>query len=244
VSALPLSFLAACVRRPPEPAVPTPAEAYAAAVQDAALPEASELHDLLVLLPETPGLQWDDQQRVLVTTWTRSQYFPPDPYQPGYVFGLYGETWFTAGDEVQTACAGLGAASSTRLERLLGLPPDGGRDVFLQVWIDPALLFRPCTDPDVQTQACSLGPPLSTLDDSGLHCGPEDSAHAQWLCQTWKARYGPTESMSRFPWTALGYTYDWGGEDEYGATEFVAPQGTEVTLHALLPVDTFCQARP
>jgi hypothetical protein len=240
-----LLSLVSCKHRPPEPSAPDP---YAAAVQDAARPEADELHPLLVLGPDTPGLRWDDRQRVLVTTWTRAQYFPDPPYAPGHVFPLYGETWFTAGDEVQTACAGLaGAPLAARLEQLLGLPPEGGRDVFLQVWIEPALLFRPCVDREVQSPSCSLAYPVSTADDAGLHCAPEASEHERWLCQTWTARFGPPDPAARFPWTALGYTYDWGSGDwgsgdEYGATEFVAPQGAEVVLHALVPNDELCQA--
>ena len=36
---------------------------------------------------------------------------------------------------------------------------------------------------------------------------------------------------SSYPWTRLGYTYDWsGGDDAYGLTEFIILPGSEVEI--------------
>lgn len=37
---------------------------------------------------------------------------------------------------------------------------------------------------------------------------------------------------SDYPWTRLGYTYDWGGTQEYGLTEFLVrdPSKTEIAF--------------
>ena len=125
---------------------------------------------------------------------------------------------------------------------LLGLPAGGGRDVFLSVWIDPAELFRPCAAPEVDSPTCPLSAPLAA-DGADVYwsCGDEDDLHQQWLCKTWTERYGASNASQRYPWTALGYTYDWGDlNDPVGATEFVAPAGTPVTLEAMVSNEAFC----
>lgn len=225
-----------------EPASPV---SYARALDDAAYPLPSEVvDDLLTLTPDSDGVVFDDQGRVLMTTWSRSRYYG-DEYVPGYRFSLYGETWFTAGTQVADACAGLtGDALALRVEQLLGLPPGGGRDVFVQVWIDPAALKRPCADPDVTARSCPIATPLKAGDGDRVSWDCSDvTGHAQWLCNTWVNRYGASDETMRFPWTALGYTYDWGNPDDpEGATEFVAPGGTEVTLSAIIKNDDFCSA--
>ncbi len=219
--------------------------AYAAGLEDArdALP--SEVVDtLLPLTPETEGLRWDVEGRLLVQTWTRSSYYADPSYTAGYSFGLYGETWLTTGHELSDACAGLsGADAALRLEQLLGLPPDGGRDVFLQVWIDPSALFRPCADPSITATTCPVAAPLvaGSEDSVSWSCGQEDDEHTRWLCDTWVNRYSPSQPLQRYPWTALGYTYDWGRPgDPVGASEFVAPGGTTVVFEALIANDDFC----
>ena len=215
---------------------------YAQGLLDAMYPLPSKVSDsLLALTPEQPGLQWDAAGRLLVYTWSRAQYYG-EQYVPGYAFPLYGETWFTTGTEVADACAGLtGAALSLRVEQLLGLPAGGGRDVFLKVWIDPAELFRPCADPATDTTTCPLTAPLVVSEGGSVSWSCGADPHQQWLCKTWTERYGPSSTGSRYPWTALGYTYDWGDlSHPVGATEFVAPGGTLVTLEALVDNEAFC----
>jgi hypothetical protein len=244
--------LAACTRAapPPCPACESASDAdpYAAALEDAMYPRPSEAAaSLLALTPGAPGVRFRDDGRVLVTTWSRRQYYG-DAYVPGHTFPLYGETWFTAGTEVKDACRGLtGDALAARVEQRLGLPAGGGRDVFLQVWVDPTSLFRPCATRDVTAPTCVIAAPLVPGDGDQVSwaCDPaSDDAHARWLCATWVARYGASDPSRRFPWTALGYTYDWGAGDPIGAAEFVAPKGVEVELEALIPNDDFCAAAP
>lgn len=242
---LPSILLMACAKQAPvaaAPDAPSPSP-YAQALDDAMVPLPSEVvDDLLVLDRESAGVVWQDD-KVLVTTWSRAAFYD-DSYVPGHAFDLYGETWFTAGTQVADACEGLsGDVLSLRVEQLLGLPEGGGRDVFLQVWVDPADLFRPCADPDITLPSCPLASPLRTEGEAvWWACDPDDDdPHARWMCTTWVNRYGASETQSRFPWTALGYTYDWANlDDPVGATEFVAPAKTPVVLHRLVPNEAFC----
>jgi len=71
--------------------------------------------------------------------------------------------------------------------------------------------------------------------------GVELSPHQQWMCLTWVDRYASSEAALRYPWTALGYTYDWGSPDDpVGASEFVASGGTQVVLEAMMSNEAFC----
>lgn len=76
---------------------------------------------------------------------------------------------------MQEFCRGLTKASPPagdalppavvlRLEQLLGLPSGGGKDCFVEIWADPADVFRPCPDcPDPETtdRECSLDFPAA-----------------------------------------------------------------------------------
>ncbi len=134
-------------------ATPSAQQSYLRALEDARFPLPSEVaEDLVVLKQGEAKLRWDGKGRVLVTTWTKQAYYKAPEYKQGYSFALYGEAWFTAADQVRMLCSESqlrGAALRLRLEQLLGLPQGGSSDSFLQVWIDPAALFRPCAEPSV-----------------------------------------------------------------------------------------------
>lgn len=202
---------------------------------------------LLVLEPNNTALRWDAAGRVLVTTWTRTQFYTAPEYQTGYEFALYGETWFTSGNQVQDTCRASGKTGEDldlRLEQLLGTPPGGTYDAFLQVWIDPDALFRPCADPSVTATTCPVIAPLSTKapDQVAWDCSAPANAHAQWLCNSWAIRYGNSDPLRQYPWTALGYTYDWSPDSPSGVgpSEFVANATTKVVFEQLIPTEEFC----
>jgi hypothetical protein len=202
---------------------------------------------LLVLDRNNADLTWNEAGQLLVTTWTKTEYYSDPKYEPGFAFPLYGETWFTSGTQVQDVCgaSGLeGAALDLRIEQLLGLPPGGSSDAFLQVWIDPANLFRPCADASVTATTCPVAEPLSSdaPDQVGWDCSAPADDHEQWLCNSWVIRYGNSDPLHQYPWTALGYTYDWSPDNPtgQGPSEFVAEAKTEVVFEALVPTGEFC----
>jgi hypothetical protein len=243
----------------PDPAAPAAVQvadedpwlaAYLDGLAVAAYPVAARESTRLLVLDRSrddASLTWDEAGRLLVTTWTRSKYFTAPEYQPGYAFDLYGETWFTAGDQVAAACRefeGDEPALVLRLEQLLGLPPAFGYDVFMQVWIEPTALFRPCADPSVTTAACTIRGPLrgDSAEQGGWDCAAPADPHSQWLCNAWVARYGQSEPTRRFPWTALGYAYDWSPDSPSaeGPSEFVAAAKTPVVFERLVATAALC----
>ncbi|HXO18393.1 MAG TPA: hypothetical protein VOA87_00560, partial [Thermoanaerobaculia bacterium] len=48
-----------------------------------------------------------------------------------------------------------------------------------------------------------------------------------------------------YPWTGLGYTWDWAADnrDHHGESEFVAPTGTQVTVESVTPIAEYCRPK-
>jgi hypothetical protein len=107
---------------------------FADAVKDAEEAGPDEVSTgLIAILPSTPGLLWSDadqKRRVLMVTWTSFKGYDD---QKGKTLPLGRETWVTAAPFVADFCKGKGAnpgALSARLEQLLGLPANNGKDRF------------------------------------------------------------------------------------------------------------------
>jgi hypothetical protein len=49
--------------------------------------------------------------------------------------------------------------------------------------------------------------------------------------------------MEQYPWTALGYTYDWNpvSTTPVGPSEFVAHKGARVVFDSIIPTEDFCR---
>ncbi len=234
--------------------------AYAKAVEAAKVPRPDHVSkDLVPLLTFTPGLVWDQGgqsgQKVLMSTWTYAKYYtgtPPYDYTvPSQV-----EVWLTAVPLLRRFChhTGLtGPALTLRLAQRLGLPPDASDDAFVQMWVDPRTVFRPCPDPEITDRECQVNltagkaasPPSCPW--SAALAGQVSGAfvtvtqkHLDWMCANWIKSY-PGDPRKSYPWTALGYTYDWGGgQDFYGESEFVIPSGTRVVIESVTPTDAYC----
>jgi hypothetical protein len=50
-------------------------------------------------------------------------------------------------------------------------------------------------------------------------------AYRDWFAATWSSRY---ETATPYPWTQLGYTYDWGSSNHMGLSEYVIRKGSTV----------------
>lgn len=204
------------------PATPTPTadqRVYQAAVDDASLPEASEIYDGLVRIAEdNPELLWLDG-RVKMVTWTGWNGYDG---LVGQDTTLTREVWVTAFPFVQNFCLESGLtdeALSLRLEQLLGLPPGNGKTRFVSLWVNNEDMFRPCKDAEITDTVCGLEFPEGT-----------DSVHMDWINNLAASSYGE----GGYPWTQLGYTYDWyEDETEVGPSEFVIRAGSTVGVEAV-----------
>ncbi len=207
---------------------------YAMAVADAKIAEPQEISkNLSAIAPSNEALQWDTERKaLLVTTWTAW-----DGYDAhvGRSLTLSREVWVTVVPELRDFCRTNPVprtAVPLRLEQLLGLPPQSGKTRFVEMWVSPQDLFRPSPDPEISDHEAELDFPESTQ----FVTVTED--HRAWFKQQTQNSYG----ADGYPWTRLGYTYDWGNPaSEIGLSEFVIRTGARVSVHAVVDTLAYCQ---
>ncbi len=227
-------------------------QAYQAAVVDAEIAEADEIYSNLIAITEdNNNLVWSGEsgdKKVLVTTWTSwngydgmvgktirmTQYIQArtNDSKSNSTMGIYETTrdiWVTAVPELQKFCQQNQIPANDldlRLEQVLGLPPHDGKTRFVEFWVSPADLFRPTPDPDITTNTATLDFPAGVSEE-----------YKQWFNELKASSYGD----NGYPWTRLGYTYDWGKTDNHiGISEFIIRIGAEVDVYSVTLTDDYC----
>lgn len=211
---------------------------YAAAVADASTAEEDEICRNLPAIT-APGdderLEWMSEggkQLILVASvmtaddakaWHTDRSFDLSAEQ--------GETampWVTLPYDLQAHVANFHCADSAelrmRLLQLLGLPPDYGGDYIVFFYADREGIFRPTPDREIDDREASLHFPLDT---------PQE--YRTWFEEYREFAY---KSSTPYPWTRLGYTYDWSADNKshIGPGEFVVNTGSRVRVKEKLPV--------
>lgn len=207
---LSLLLLAGCTGE----AAPSNEELWAAAMADAVFSEDDEVMELVCLTRDDPQVVWDESgERVLLVTWHSYE----EPCEPGDPLA-HQDIWATSLGELtdwyQENSGGV-TDWDLRFAQLLGMPDDGSCTRFSAFWIDPSEVIRPAYVTDVTAQ---------------MENGYEqitDSAYQAWFDGNIIYSYFESE----YPWTRLGYTYDWsGGDSAYGLTEFLVADGSEAEI--------------
>jgi hypothetical protein len=128
------------------------------------------------------------------------------------------ESWFTVPSEWQKKAncfAEMDSVESrTRLLQMLGLPLSTVHTQIVAVYVDAKALFRPSHDPEITDHTSQLTYPEGV-----------SANHHDWFEYNVSFSYEPGNA---YPWTQLGYTYDWHNPDKahVGLSEFVAFKGT------------------
>lgn len=188
---------------------------WEAAMMDAVFAEDGEIHSLVTLTDEDNRVIWNDSgDKVLLVTWHNY----PGECVTGTAIGEYGDIWATSLGEMKSWFAEEGTEITDwelRFSQLLGLHESEGYTRFTAFWVSPQDVVRPAFVTDVTKQM---------VNDYSLVAGE------------WKEWFDANILFSYFesdyPWTRLGYTYDWGGTQEYGLTEFLVrdPSKTEIAF--------------
>ena len=177
----------------------------------------------------------NENESVLVVSWKSAEsaekYYNPigslDTLDSKYL------TWVVQESQYPTMIENLrldrlkGQKLALRLEQALGLPPTADTTrVFLGIRVRISDLFRPCRNPDVSSCACSLNFP------TGYY-----SPDTPYL----KVYEGLIESTQGYPWSRLGYTYDWSqrSRDHFGFSEYIIRQGAVVEIVGKMPTEEF-----
>ncbi len=208
-------------------------DAYQAALDDALNPEPSEVSTDLtsILNPEdSPGLTWttaNGYDYVKVVSWKSTHSAAAfETGDDGFYTTGSGEIWVTLVPEVQDLCKQWDPVQmdvDLRLRQLMGLQPCGDYSTFVTLWVLPTDLRRPCPDNEVSDATCGLSLPGSVAE-----------VYRTWFNETRAQQYVPCKCASYsdssctacqkwgWPWTQLGYTYDWGNQgDDFGVSEFL-----------------------
>lgn len=210
----------------PDP-MATPLETlYQQAIQDASVYRADHVLPLNAAVPDGNG----DLRMVTFTSWG------------GWVAGtdtVDQDTWVTLVPEVRDSCAGYGGAGlRLRINQLLGLPPRAGDSLMVEMTVPLAAVFRPVADPAPTTRY----PCGDTLQ---AQCGERfpdgvSPEHVRWIADNLLTKW---RVPSGYPWTRLGYTYNWHpGSPRYGASEYLVRRGTVATAVTVQPLRAYCRA--
>jgi hypothetical protein len=210
-------------------------QAYLNAVKDAATAELQEISKNLTPIVETnANLVWEGEpgnRRVLVLTWTSWNGYDD---KVGQAITTTRDTWVTVAPELKNFCTNYNSDQpnlTLRLEQLLGLPPNNGKTRFVEMWVAPQDLFRPSPDPEITDQEAGLTFPQSRF----LTISEE---YVTWFNDLSCQSYGE----NGYPWTRLGYTYDWGNPNsEVGLSEFVINTGATLEVDAVTSTEDYCK---
>lgn len=199
----------------------TPWDAYNRAVVASRSPGPADIcRTLNPVSASNPRLVWnaadpEGARRVLAVTWTS---------WPGYAqsknMGLVREVWVSLAPEAREILKKEnvpGANIVLRIDQLLGLPPSRNDKWFVEMWVRPADLFRPAADPEIDDAEAGLDFPPGT-----------PQGHIDWFND--QARTNP------YPWTRLGYTYDWGNPaTKVGVSEYIVRVSSEIEVSRVVP---------
>lgn len=226
--------------------------AYQAAVNGAEKEATPDMisKNLTAITADNPNLIWENDvvgSRVLVASYAADDGGKTKPCKD---CKYYRTKWITVVPELYNFFRNK-PFSTTRLEQLLGLPPCYGNSKIIEFFVSPADLIRPSPDPEIIDQEATLdfpsesnwalqvknyGPddPDNLFDDFNPQCScpfnAADPCHRQtanyeeWFNNRNAVIYGinPPNCGAPYPWTRLGYTYDWGNQhDCEGLSEFV-----------------------
>ena len=111
------------------------------------------------------------------------------------------------------------------------MPPNVEKKYFVEFWVRPQDLFRPCPDAEVSDTHCGLAFPEEVTDE-----------HKDWINnQRLESYYNPVWDKN-YPWTQLGYTYDWNpkNKNHVGLSEFVIGKNKNVVVKGFKTTEEYC----
>lgn len=240
------------------------------AVEDARIANFSEISSALVAIvkgAQPVKLRWEGEpgnSRVLVITWVDGAWYDGHVGRD-YVLPRSVNLWVTAVPELQDFISSfwlVGSAQAPnlgplagmkppditplRLEQLLGLPPHAGMTRFVEMWVNPQDMFRPSPDPEITDHEAELQFPSKLNKFISFNTSPTilddgtEYTYPAWFKKRMQTIYS---GGAPYPWTRLGYTYDWGDSNvlvtrdvrgerkpHVGLSEFVVLGGSTIGI--------------
>ena len=224
---------------------------YSGSLEDAVYPTRNKVDEnLFAINKQNKALNWktiNGEEYVLMVSWKGNDKYYKAPYvkEDGiYPTGSKYPIWVTAAPQLATWAKGEPrfmkwvkngekAKVDGRLKQLLGLPPNPNYtyNYFIEFWVKPDDLFRPCPDAEIADNECDANFPPNI-----------DSTYQAWINNTRAARfYDPSKLLDKYPWTALGYTYDWSPRNKthQGLSEYVIKNDKNVIVNAIYTTEEY-----
>ena len=189
-------------------------ELFRRAVRDAVFIDEDEVLPLVNISKDDENVLWDGD-KVLVAFLHK--------YPAGEEIELkWGNVWCVSAGELYKWIKenGKGVEDWTlRLHQVMGMPTSKECTTVTALWVDADLLYRPANVTD----------PSAKMSSTYQNTGDEqfDKMFKQWFDGNIIWSYFD----SAFPWTRLGYTYDWADNGrDYGVSEFLIFSGEKATV--------------
>ena len=200
-------------------------EQYAAAVKSAKNLTADDIYPLISIdgSSDMATLSGDNSQ-VLLVTWHNS----PDAFKEGTTISHTDKTiwaftdkeflkWFRENHEKVDNW-------NLRLKQLIGMSPESNNGYFTLFWANVSDVFRPAYYPEINGGLMNVAFSSSFEEDT--------SENAIWF-KNWfdKTSSSIYSKNGGYPWTRLGYSYDWGNPNsKYGLSEFIVKEGSTIEV--------------
>lgn len=196
---------------------------YEEAVMDAVTIEPGEVKPLVTITPKSDMVTWKDGKVLLMTLNHH-----PERYIEGEIITLPDEVWTVADKELSSWINSHKKDVkdwTLRLKQLVGVKPEDSYTHMTAMWVSPKDVRRPAYNTDITEDSMPTTLPKDT---------PEE--YKEWFHGNIIWSYFD----SSYPWTRLGYTYDWAEDsDEYGLTEFWIRPNAQVEIAYTDTVDDF-----
>ena len=201
---------------------------YNLALEDSKIAEHHEIIPLMSITPNNPNLTFitiDNEQWLKVvslTSWS------------GYIHLIGSKVstdrliWVTLDPQLRSACENFCDVQDfdLRLKQLLGLHPNSTGTYIVELLVQLDSLYRPCLSPDITSYNCTLSYPSDV-----------SSTHIQWVEYLSSISYHP---YTGYPWTRLGYTYDWSSNTHYGLYEFIISSHAHIIVYNIIDYYEYC----
>lgn len=156
------------------------------------------------------------ERYIQVVSWKSH---PEDYSKKGIDSTKGNDIWVTLAPIIKDSCKSFFKTQKDpimRLRQLLGLQPFTQEKFFLELWVKPEDLYRPCPDSETDDTICELNLPIDVTKE-----------YRTWFNNTRAVQYTDcTDTEFKeygYPWTQLGYTYDWSLDNpsNIGLSEFI-----------------------
>jgi hypothetical protein len=168
------------------------------------------------------------EEYILVCTWKQNTSF----YEKDTVFNTGNwPLWVTTAPELKNRIKSeVVKDTNLRLIQLLGLPPESKYSYFVEIWVRPQDLFRPCPDKEITDSKCDLCFPKGT-----------EQEHIKWINENRISRYYQCNLYDQYPWGQLGYTYDWNPDNDchIGLSEFIIGMNKTVYINRIVTTSKY-----